>query len=177
MLNEGLNSREFLGAALIIASTFLVSIPGFLSRSRSKVTGLLLALLSVLMLGVATTFERWMLTRISFSAYLIYGWGFQALWMSIIAWPDRKYIKTLRNSKLKQPIITFGLVNAIKGLLWLGALRLSGNASLVTAFGSFTAILVVLSAYFALREREYIAYKFMASSIGAIGLVILNYRL
>jgi len=175
LLHEGLDSREFVGAVIIIASTFIVSFPGLLNRSKSKATGLMFVLLSVCMLGVATTFERWMLTRISFSAYLIFGWGFQTLWMTVIAWPQRKYIKILKNPKLRMPIIAFGLVNTFKGLCWLGALRLSGNASLVSAFGSFTAVLVVLSAYFALKERKHLAIKLTAALVGAIGLIILNY--
>lgn len=175
LLHEGLSSRQFIGAVIIIASAFLVSLPGLLHRTKSTITGLLFALLSVGMLGIAVTFERWMLTRVSFSAYLIYGWGFQTLWMTVIAWPQRKYLKVLRKHKLRTLILTFSLVNTIKGLCWLGALRLSGNASLVSAIGSFTAVLVVLSAYFALKEKEHLTFKIIAALIGALGLVLLNY--
>lgn len=176
LLHEGLNSRQFLGAAIIIASTFIVSIPGLLNRSKStRVTGLMLAFLSFVMLGVATTFERWMLMRISFSAYLIYGWGFQTLWMTVIAWPQRKNIKILKKPTARRQIIAYGLVNSFKGVCWVGALSLSGNASLVSAFGSFTAVLVVISAYFALKEKQHLVFKLTAAAIGAIGLLILNY--
>ncbi len=173
LLHEGLTSKQFIGAVIIIAATFLVSLPGFLSRSKSRASGLLFAFLSILMLGVATTFERLMLTRISFSAYLLYAWGFQTFWMTIIAWPQRKHIKILTKAKLRRPIIAFGIVNTAKGLCWLGALRLSGNASLVSAFGSFTAVLVILAAYFILRERDHLALKLAAALVGAAGLTLL----
>jgi len=174
LLNEGLSNRQLLGAAIIITSTFLASLPNLLNRSRTKTIGFVYALASVSLLGLAITFERYMLTRMDFGAYLVFGWGAQTLWMTILAWPERKNLNLLRSSRVAKPIIGYGLTNTFKGLCFVGALRLSGNASLVSAFSSFMAVLVVLAAYFALKEKEWLAFKIVAAVIGAFGLIILN---
>ncbi len=174
LLNETLSNQQLLGATIIITSTFLVSLPSLLRRSRSKAIGLAFALASVSLLGLAITFERYMLTRIDFGAYLVYGWGAQTLWMTILAWPERKNLGLLKNQKVAKFIIGYGFSNTFKGLCFVGALKLSGNASLVSAFSSFMSVLVVLGAYFALKEKEWLLFKIIAAMLGALGLLILN---
>lgn len=174
LLQESLNNQQLLGAIIIIASAFLVTLPRLHRNFKSDSRGIVLALASVTILGLAIVFERWMLTRIDFGAYLVYGWGAQTLWMTIYAWPDRKYIPLLRNPKMFWPILAYGLANAFKGICFVGALKLSGNASLVSAFASFMAVTVVISAYFVLKEREALWLKIGAAGLGTIGLLILN---
>lgn len=176
LLNEGLNSRQLLGATVIIMSTFLVSLPNLLKRSRSKSLGFAFGLASVSLLGLAITFERYMLTRVDFGAYLVYGWGAQTLWMTILAWRERRHISLLKQKKIAIPIVGYGITNTFKGLCFVAALRLSGNASIVSAFSSFMAVLVVLAAYFALKEKEWLIFKVSAALIGSVGLIILNSR-
>ena len=174
LLQERLNDQQLLGAAIIITSTFLATLPRLQKRSASSSTGMLFALASVSLLGLAIVYERWMLTRIDFGAYLVFGWGAQTLWMSVLAWPERKNIKILREKKNFLPILSYGVTNAFKGLCFVAALKLSGNASVVGAFASFMAVMVVLSAYFILNEKEGLLFKIGAALIGTFGLIILN---
>lgn len=174
LLSESLNSQQQLGAVVIIASTFLATLPRLRHRSSTSLSGLAFALASVSLLGLAIVFERWMLTRIDFGAYLVFGWGAQTLWMTIIAWPERHNIRILKDKSKFIPILGYGITNALKGLCFVGALKLSGNASLVGASASFMAVLVVLSAYLILKEKEGLWFKVGAVVLGTIGLLVLN---
>lgn len=175
LLSETLNKQQQIGALIVITSTFLATIPRLKRRTTSSARGLFFALISIILLGFAIVYERWMLTRIDFGAYLVFGWGAQTLWMAILAWPERHNIKILREKSNFLPILGYGLTNAFKGLCFVAALNLSGNASLVGATASFLAVLVVVSAYFALKEREWLAFKLSAALVGTIGLIILNF--
>jgi drug/metabolite transporter (DMT)-like permease len=174
LLNENLSPQQQLGAAIVISSTFLVTLPRLKYRSRSKANGIVIAIISVVLLGLALVYERWMLTRIDFGAYLVFGWGAQTIWMLAIAWPNRKDIKILKNRQNLLPILGYGLTNAFKGLCFVGALKLSGNASVVAASTSFMSVLVIIAAYFTLKETEWLWFKIAAAIIGTIGLIILN---
>lgn len=174
LLNETLNNQQQLGAVIVITSTFLATIPRLRHRSASSSSGLAFALTSVSLLGLAVVFELWMLTRIDFGAYFVFGWGAQTLWMTIAAWPERHNIKILKVKTNFLPILGYGITNAFKGLCFVGALKLSGNASLVGASASFMAVLVVLTAYFVLKEKEWLWFKVGAAILGTIGLIILN---
>lgn len=174
LLREGLNSGQLLGAFIIIFSAFLATLPKLKRGSSSSSVGLVYALVSVTILGLAIVYERWMLTRVDYGAYLIFGWGSQTLWMAILAWPERKNIKLLKTKKNFYPVLSYGLTNAFKGLCFVSALRVSHNASLVSAFSSFLAVLVVIAAYFILKERDSFWLKVIAVIIGTVGLIILN---
>lgn len=174
LLKESLNNQQLLGAVIIITSAFIATLPKLQKRSTSSNNGILFALASVSLLGIAIVYERWMLTRVDFGAYLVFGWGAQTLWMAILAWPERNDIKILRIRKNLFPILGYSVTNALKGLCFVAALKLSGNASVVGAFASFMAVMVVLSAYFILKENEGLVFKIGTALIGAIGLIILN---
>ena len=173
-LSESLNGWQQMGVAIVLTSALLASLLGVSRRSIKSSPGLVYALVSITLLGLAIVFERWMLTRVDFGAYLVFGWGAQALWMAIIAWPERRYIKIIKNKANFLPILGYGVANSLKGLCFLGALHLSGNASIVGVSSSFMAVLVVVAAYFVLKEREWLGYKTAVAVFGAIGLIILS---
>lgn len=174
LLNEHLTTEQLIGAVIIISSAFLATLPRLRKNGEHSSSGVLLAIASVSILGVAIVFERWMLGRVDFGAYLVYGWGAQALWMAIYAWPDRKSLHILKVGKNFRPILGYGLANAFKGVCFVGALKLSGSASLVSAFTSFLAVTVVISAYFILKERDHLWLKVGSAALGTAGLLILS---
>jgi len=175
LLNEKLNTQQLIGASIIISSAVLVTLPRLKRSSETRLLGLGFAISSVVVLGLAIVFERWMLTRVDFGAYLVYGWGGQALWMSVLAWPERKRLnEILKKKEYLKLVLGYSLANAFKGLAFVGALKLSGNASLVVATTSFLVVLVVFAAYFVLREREWLWLKIFTAVFGSIGLFILN---
>jgi len=172
LLHEGLTGRQLMGAGVILFSAVLASSPNFFKRHRANLTGLAFALMSVLLLGLGITYERFMLTRMEFGAYLVFGWGSQALWMTILGWRERKNIDLLRRPVVAKLIIAYGLAFSLTGLCFVGALNLSGNASLVAAVRSFLAVLVVLASYFVLKERGWLLLKITAAVLGAAGLIL-----
>jgi len=176
LLHESLHGHQIVAAVLILASAFLITLPRLRQSGRSKTTGISLALLVFLLAGVATVYERWMLTRVDIGAYLVFGWGAQSLWMALVAWPERKHLKTLKNRKSFVTILSFSLVSSLKGVCFIAALRLSGNASVFSAFTGFTAVLVVPAAYIFLHERRWLLPKLAIGSVATSGIIILNLK-
>jgi len=174
LLREGLSGHQLLGAGILIFSAFLASSPNLLRRHRANLRGIAIALAGIVLLGLGVTYERFMLSRVELGAYFVFGWGAQALWMTILAWPERKNVYLLKRSALANQIIIYAFGIALIGLTFVGALKLSGNASLIAASRSFMAVLVVLAAYFFLRERGQLWLKISAAVLGAGGLIILN---
>lgn len=175
LLHEHLNHHQALGVVIILASASLVTLPGLLNKKRNSLsTGILFALACFILTGLATVYETWMLSRIDLGTYLIMGWGSQTLWTALVTWPERKQLKILRLKKNFAPVLGYALANSLKGICFVAALKLSNSASLVTAFTSFMAVLVVVAAYFILKERDWLWIKVGASIAGSIGLLILN---
>lgn len=174
LLNEGLSGMQLVGVGVILASAFLATAVGLRRHPKATSSGLVFAVVGVCLLGLAIVFERWMLTRIDFGAYLVFGWGAQALWSIGFAWSRRRDLKVLITTKHLVSIISFSTASALKGLFFVAALSFSGNASVVSAYSSFMPVLVVVTAYFVLREKESVGVKFAAAAIGAVGLIVLN---
>ena len=175
LLHEHLDHHQFLGAVIILASASLVTLPGLFNRRKASLSsGLLFALACFLLTGLATVYETWMLSRIDLGAYLILGWGSQTLWTAVVTWPERKQLKVLKIRKNFAPILGYALANSLKGICFVAALKLSDSASLVTAFTSFMAVMVVVAAYFILKERSWLWIKIGAAVAGSAGLFILN---
>lgn len=173
LLREGLTGIQLLGAFVIILAALLANIPRLSRRPVLHARGVAYALASICILGVAITFERFMLTRLAFGAYLVFGWGGQALWMTILAWPERHKMYLIKAAETRKLILAYGLTSSFQGLCFVAALKLSGSASLISIFRSVLSVLVVVTAYIVLRERKGFLYRFSAAAIGALGLVLL----
>lgn len=72
-LEERLTVAQSIGIALLILSGVIVAIPQIKSRDLTGRSGILFCLLSTSLLGFAIAYERLMLNRVDFGAYLIYG--------------------------------------------------------------------------------------------------------
>jgi drug/metabolite transporter (DMT)-like permease len=174
LLKEDLSSTQLVGATIILSSAFLVTLPGLRFRGRNIANGLMFAVMAITLSGLATVYERWMLTRIDFGAYLVLGWGAQSLWMAAATWPQRKQLKILKNKKHFPAILMYALAASIKGIVFIGALKITTNVSLLSAVTGFLAVMVVIAAYFSLKEKRWLWYKVGAATVGAAGLIVLN---
>ena len=112
-LAERLTSTQLTGSFIIIGSAFLASLPKLKHHAKSNPVGIYFALISIVLLGLGVVFEKWMLGRMDFGAYLIFGWGAQALWMAILAWPERKQLKIVIASKDFTKIKWYSITNEI----------------------------------------------------------------
>jgi len=174
LLKESLTNNQLLGAAIILASAFLATLPNLSRRAKAKPSGVLIVLAIVLLSGLATIYERWMLGRIDLGSYMVFGWGAQTLWMTLMAWPERKNLKVLLPREKLLPMLGFGLASSIKGICFIAALKLNGNASMVSAITAFIPVMVVPAAFIFLRERKWLWFKLAAALVGTAGLIILN---
>lgn len=174
-LGERLANTELFAVFLLLLAAYIVTIPNINRTNLGSTQGLIIGLGAVTVLGLGVTFERFMLNRIEFGTYLVYGWGAQTFWMVIIA---RKHLikafKLFANAGKKKHILAYMYSNALKGICFVSALKLSGSASIVSAIASFLTVLVVISAYLFLNEKTHLWRKVSASLIGLAGLLILN---
>jgi drug/metabolite transporter (DMT)-like permease len=176
LLSERLTPHQFAGAIIIVFSALLVSIITYDHGSRSTRAGIMLALLSVVLLGVDTVYETWMLSRLGCGTYLVYGVGLQTFWMTVFAWPYRKNLRQIINRRYGPEVLALSLSKSLKGLAFVAALYISKNAAIVGAFTGFLPVMVVLAAYIFLKERSYLKVKIAAAAAGTAGLIILNTR-
>jgi drug/metabolite transporter (DMT)-like permease len=174
LLGDTLTPRQMLGAAILLFSSIIIMLPQLSHRSRSSVKGMLLAVLSTVLLGLGITYERFVLGRIDFGAYLVIGWGAQSLWMLALAWPERHKLKKLMGEGKWKRIYAYTLSTTFRSLCFITALRLAQNASLVSSAISFTAVMVVLAGYIYLKEKEWVWLKVGSALVGTAGLIILS---
>src|SRR5688572_5352530 len=172
-LNETLNGIQLVGAGIILLATTIVTVPQLGKHLVRDRRALICAFVAVTLLGIGIVYERYMLTQMDFGAYLVYGWGLQTLWMVGFAWKDRHKLKALKERKMRKPLIGYSLSLALRGICFVTALQLSGNASLVVAFASFLPVLIVVAAFFILDERDHLALKLGGAALGVSGLLLL----
>ena len=141
---------------------------------RNNRTAMLCAVSAVILLGLGFVFERYMLTRMDFGAYIVFGWGLQMVWGVLFALPERKSYKILFDPKIRKKLWAYSLSSTFRGLCIVGALYLSGNVSVVMASASFLTVLVVIAAYYILKEKDWMWLKMGAATLGFAGLLLIN---
>jgi drug/metabolite transporter (DMT)-like permease len=174
-LNERITMQQFLGINLLILSGVLAASSHLRKHNRISTEGILMCLLSAVILGVAIAYERFMLNRVDFGTYLIYGWGAQIIWSAILAGKELKKMPLLfsKNLETKKTLITWGTTKALASVCFISALKLS-NASIISAASDFLSVAVVIAAYFYLKEQEHMAYKLAATIVGIVGLLLIT---
>ena len=174
LLSQELTPQQFIGTLIIVFSALLVSIVTYSHSTKSTKTGIMLALLSVVLWGLGTVFESWMLKRIGMGSLLMYGIGFQTFWMVVLAWPQRKHIGAIVNRTYGPTVLALSLSKSIKGIVFIAALYASKSAAIVGAFIGFLPVMIVVAAYIFLREKSHLKVKILAAIAGLLGLVILS---
>jgi drug/metabolite transporter (DMT)-like permease len=175
-LHEKVSSLQMVGIALLILSGVLAASSQIHKRKYMSKEGILLCFLSAFILGVATAFERFMLNRVDFGTYLIYGWGSQIVWAAILAGKELKKMPELlaKTSETRQTIVSWGTARALEAVCFISALKLS-NAAIISSATDFLSVAVVIAAYYYLKEREHMFYKLLATAVGIVGLLFIAY--
>ncbi|MGH7158133.1 MAG: EamA family transporter [Candidatus Saccharimonadales bacterium] len=174
LLQEKLTGQQLVGAGVILLATLVVTLPQLKHHMQFNRRAMACAGVAVVMIGLGFVFERYMLTRMDFGAYIVIGWGLQMLWGVLFALPERKSYKILFEPQIRAKLWTYSLSSTFRGLCIVGALYLSGNVSVVMASASFLTVLVVIAAYFILKEKEWLWLKLGAATLGFIGLLLIN---
>lgn len=174
ILGETPSSKQILGAILLILSGIVIAVPLVQYRLIIGSREILIGVLSAVIIGVGYSYERFMLTRIDFGAYLVLGWGSQVLWAAILAAKEYKYLPKLwSNVKLRSPILAYGLTNALRGMCFVTALSLA-SASVVGPAANFLSVIIVIAGYFILGEKDHLLNKLLAVAIGISGLLLIS---
>lgn len=173
-LHESLNTVQIAGAGLLITSGIIATVSQMRGSNKISTDGILACLLSALVLGVAVAYERFMLSRVDFGTYLVFGWGAQIFWAVFMA---RKEIQKLpelfkKGLRIKKLILVWGAVTLFKSLSFILSLKIS-SASVISVATDFMSVVVVISAYFFLNERKHINYKIIATIVGVAGLLLI----
>jgi len=176
-LHENLGKLQFVGIGLLILSGLLIASSQLNKKNRASTKNILICLLSAAVLGVAVAYERFMLSRIDFGAYLIYGWGSQIIWSAILTGKELKKLPDLFNkaAKKRKTLIVWGITSTLKSVAFILALKISGSASIISAASNFMSIVVVITAYFYLKERQHMIHKWLAAGIGIAGLLLISH--
>lgn len=176
LLHENIKISQFFGIGLLIFSGLIATSSQLHRHNRLSIKNILICLLSAVVLGVAVAYERFMLNRIDFGAYLIYGWGSQIIWSAILAGKQLKKLPELFNKAAEKrgALIVWGLVSVLKSVAFILALKISGSASIISAASNFISIAVVIAAYFFLKERQHMIHKWLAAAIGIVGLLLVT---
>lgn len=172
-LGDELSLYQMIGIALLISSGVFAALPSIRSSKLSNAQGILLCFLSAAILGTAVAYEKFMLDRVDFGAYLIYGWGSQILWSILLAGRELKRIPGLltQSSEIRNMIVAWGTSSALRSVCFVIALSMA-SASLVSAASDFLAVVVVGAAYLFLREKENMVLKLVAALVGTSGLLL-----
>jgi len=173
-LHEKLTGLQYFGFAMLILSATIAAFSQLkISRSIS-LNGVLTCLLTAVVLGVAVAYEKFMLTRVDFGAYLVYGWGAQITWALILARKELKLIPKIigKGSEVKNLVLLWALTSVLKSISFITSLKLS-TASVISSISDFLSVTVVIAAYFYLQEKENIVSKIIAVILGVAGLLLI----
>lgn len=174
-LGESLNELQFFGAGLLILSGCIAASSQLNKHKRASLNGIFICILCAAVLGIAITYERFMLSRIDFGAYLIYGWGSQILWSAILAGKELKKLPKLFNkdAKKRQMLIAWGAASVLSSVAFISSLKISGSASIISAASDFMSVSIVIAAWFFLKERQHLVHKLLATAFGIAGLLLI----
>lgn len=174
LLNERLSVLQFIGIGLLVVSG-IVAASSHLKHNRASMQGILFCLLSAVILGVAVAFESFMLHRIDFGAYLIYGWGSQVVWSVILAAKDfRKLPALLTHADTKKILFAWSASSSLRSVAFISALKISGSAALISAITDFMSVVIVIAGYIFLHERGHMVQKVSGAIVGLVGLLLIT---
>ncbi|MCA9332507.1 EamA family transporter [Candidatus Saccharibacteria bacterium] len=176
-LDEKLTVAQCIGIFMLIFSGLIVALPQLISKNKADIEGILLCVLSTAILGVAVAYEKFMLGRVDFGTYLIFGWGAQIAWSVFLARRELHQLpKLARDKNTKNVLFWYGATNSLKSASFISALKISGSASIIGAATDFMSVVVVVSAYFILKETSHIVFKISGAILGIVGLIIITLK-
>lgn len=175
LLHENLSTSQLIGISLLILSGILAASSQLHKGNRTSLESIFVCLLSAVVLGIAVAYERFMLSRVEFGAYLTYGWGAQITWSAILAGKELRKILRLfnRDAETRQNLVVYGSAKALAAVAFILALKTNGSASVISATTDFMSVTVLVAAYFYLKERQHMVYKWLAATVGIAGLLLI----
>lgn len=171
-LNERLTLIQLIGAALILLSIVLIN-----SKSVREIfvfgKGELYVLLAAVVFGLGNVSDKYMFNWFDLISYMIIGFLLPGS-LLLLSKPKTalEFPDFFRNNRIWK-ILVFTFLYTVSALTFYYAFILADNASLVSAAGQVSTILVVVLGIFVLGEREDLRKKLIGGLLSFLGLVLL----
>ncbi len=173
VLQETLSLKQLIGVAMLLSSAVIIISLKLNPKTLHIDRFTLLAILSAIFKGTGISNEKFLLDNMTFSTYLILGWGFHTLAIIVIASKHMSGAKAMLTSKSSWQLILLGLLRTFAGFALVYALPVSDNSSLISGITSYKTALVVIGSYFLLREKEHIVIQIGGTILATTGLLLL----
>lgn len=172
VIHEAFSGTQFLGMALLILGAILVALKG-VGRKARHFDSHTLALAGVSMgLGIGLAAERGCLNHMSYSMYVLIGWGLQTALLCAFAWKDWPVVRKIHKKEWYE-ITRLGIARAMHNTGFFLSVALSKNVSLIASVTSFRVPLVFVASFIFLGERNHITRRFVGVTVATIGLLLL----
>lgn len=179
---ESLSRWQVLGCASILAAVLLAEIVQIIQKKKRKksknspriLVSLGIALLISVPFALGILNEKYLLSQMPLTTYLIYGWGSQLVASLCIAgFTYRKNKKIPISSSAKKLVWLSGLLLAFGGLLFVLTLNQSKSSILSTVASSSKVISAVVFSYIFLHERDGLLLKAGSVALSGVGFFLL----
>ena len=183
VFGERLSTVQIIGSLMLLPCIWYVlslasrEKQGVNIHSRAWLKGLSFSLLASFFFALGFVLEKYALNHVSFSTYIVVGWGFQV----IIAWAlvlilRRGTLKVLKDPSVNRMALRLGVIRATAGALFLLALVKSNNVTLMSVISNFRIIVVAILAGVLLGERDHYNQKLAAAAVSFVALAIIFYN-
>lgn len=178
---ERLSPVQIIGGLFLLSAVFIAEIMNFMSKKQSRKIkqlkiskSLVLTIVLSIIFAFGVVNEKYLLSHLPLTTYLVYGWGAQFL-TAIILFVSFSKGRNVRLYTKNTHVIVWksGALLAAGGLLFVISLSESRSSSLATLASSAKVVTAMLFAYYLLHERDGMLLKFASVGLSCVGLVLL----
>ncbi len=169
-LGERMTLIQLIGVAILVSAAGLVSVRRTTSRTFEISKWSLLAVLAALILAIALTFEKHLLTQMNIGTYMIIGWGLQSLAMAVLAIGEWHTLKDFGRKGLLK-LSSLGTLRFLQGVTFVIAVSQIDVGLLVSAV-SYKSVLIFAGGILFLNERNHLVIRFFGSILATVGLLL-----
>lgn len=174
ILGDDFNSKQLIGAALILLANIYVSaVARHSHKQRVRLQFVFLAFGASIMIAVAQLSERIVLELAPIATYMLIGWGLQVIILILFSRPTRYKMRHLQRAGLLRQLVTTGVLRGLAGVCIVYAVAATQNASLVFSLAATKVIAVAVAGYIFLNERLYAKERIGAALVTLVGIVLI----
>ncbi|MCL5675686.1 MAG: DMT family transporter [Patescibacteria group bacterium] len=171
-LSEGLNNKQYLGMALILAAVALVTLERNWKFNFGK--GEIMALAAAALVGFANTNDRIALLHFSFITYLFLSALLPGTFLVISSRNTLKKMKIFLEKNLFFKVSVMSFFQSLAVITFLLALKAGNNSSQVSSINEVSIILTVILSIIFLKERDFLDRKLSGALLAFLGLILMG---
>lgn len=170
-LDEGLNTKQFIGVVAILAGVIIVTM------NKIKIgfgKGEFYALFAAACLGFANTNDRYVLLSFSLLPYIFLSAILPAAFLTATNIKKLPLIKPFFELNVLKKMLLMAVFQFASTLTLLKAFQIGNNSSQISSLTEINVILTVLIGIVLLREHDNTQRKLLGSGLSVIGLILLG---